>query len=551
MTSNIVLLADAFEYIKVNSDFGELFLVQNKTAVGEWSALYAEKGIYFRRDSRQSICVEYGRYYSQHDCNKYKDFLPTNMTVLQSSRKTFPDGLFQSWFFKRLQNLRMSQIGLTEIHRTGLMGANALNKFNLSHNALTEMPSKAFSSAWNLTEIDLSHNQITSMASDVFKVEFDSIRQIQNIPSLPDASSLLQIIRLNHNNLTFIDTEWFSNLLYLTTLKLNDNFLTEINACSLFSTNSALRTLELQNNDFSSIRTTGLFGGQCLNQIDTFDISNNPKNTDVGTISVNAKTINISNTNSLQCTIPQNAVVLRADHNRISSVSVELPNSNLQELYLNHNEIDSADFLHGLERLTVIDLSHNQLTEINGNVLDNMVDLTSLDISHNKFSVIDFAFIKPAGSLEYLDISNNLLSGHFNLNVETNALVELNIANNNFTSLQHNLRKQMPRLSYINLNNNFFNCEDLTSMLLFMHFDGITSIVQTEDDLNETNNIRGIKCQQSKYDLDAKNSTATTYKTMQENLINTIDEKLANLETKLIELFKNGTELKTTDSKIE
>lgn len=536
---------DAVEFMQTKSDFGELFLIQNKTANGEWSALHIEQAIYFRRDSSQRICVEYSYYY----CNKQRDFFPTYLTVHQNSQKSFPIGLFEFWVFKRLQHLQMSYIDLVEFNRIGLLGADALNKLDLSHNALSEIPSKAFSSAWNLTEVDLSYNQIASMASDVFKVEFHSIRSKQNMHAVSGVSSLLEIIRLNNNNLTFIDTEWFSNLSYLTTLTLNDNHLSEFDAYAIFNTNTALRTLYLQNNEFSSISTTGFFDDQCFGELNTFDISNNPKNTNDETICVNAKTVNISNTNSQQCIIPRNAVTLRANYNRINLVTVELPNTNLTYLYLNQNQIDSIDFLRALEHLEEIYLSHNVMTQMNANVFENMNGLKRLDISHNKFATIDFAFIASATSLQYLDISNNLLSGQFELNVNASALAELNIANNNYTSLQHNLKKSMPKLERIDVNNNFFNCENLTAMLLFMHFDHITAVIQSEDELSDTNNVRGIKCQQPKDDLDAKKLKENiSYKITKETLIKTIDDKLANIETKLIDLFKNMTASNTMDN---
>lgn len=549
---HIILGIGAVEFMQTNSDFGELFLVQNKTVVGEWSVLYVDKGIYFTLDSSQKICVEYNPYY-QYNCGKYIEFVPKNLTIQQSSQKTFPNGLFEPWFFKRLQQLQMSHIDLALFHRSGLLGADSLNVLDLSHNAIEEMPSKAFSNAWNLTEIDLSYNRIVSMASDVFKVESESIQRESSIVGLPNTSSFLKIIRLNHNNLTFIDPEWFSNIPYLTMLTLNDNFLTEIYACLAFSTNKALRTLELQNNDFTTISiTTGLLGGQCLGQLDTFDISNNPKNTNNAAMDVNAKEINIINTNLQQWTILENTGILWASHNRINSVIVQLPNENLLELHLDHNRIDSIEFLRGLERLEIIDLSHNELTQITSDIFENMFNLQRLDISYNKLAAIDFAFVEQTVSLEYLDISNNLLSGQFKLDVEAIALIELNIANNNYSSLQHNLRKQMPSLTSINLNNNFFSCKDLTLMLLFMHFDYILPIIQSANELNDTDdNVRGIKCHQLNDVTDEKKSTKTSYKTTKDQLIKTFDDKLAKLETKLIDLFQNKTISKTMDHNIQ
>lgn len=135
----------------------------------------------------------------------------------------------------------------------------------------------------------------------------------------------------------------------------------------------------------------------------------NLENGGMAVIRVNAKTINISNTNAQHCFVPHNAVILRAEHNRIDSVVVdELPNTSLREFYLKNNKINSTDFLSDVEHLEIIDLSHNQLTEVNGIVFENMPNLETLNIAYNKFATIDLAFLIATQKLTHLDISNNV-----------------------------------------------------------------------------------------------------------------------------------------------
>lgn len=402
------------------------------------------------------------------------------------------------------------------------------------------MPSLAFYGAWNLSEIDLSHNRISAMASDVFEMNSEKFHSEVESSSTPSASSFLKIIRLNNNNLTFIDPEWFSNHVRLTTLTLNDNFLTEIWGCSAFETNIALRSLHLQNNELYSITI------DCVSELDTFDISNNPKHTDSETIFVNAKVFNVSNTNIEKCAIPKNALIVRASHNRINSVRVEYSNSDLKLLFLDHNEIDDASFLLTFELLEELDLSHNRLTQLSTSVFENKDNLRWLGVSHNKISSIDFTFMESTKRLKYLDISSNLLGEKFVVNVDANAMTALNISNNNYTSLQPSLRKRMPNLAQIDLDYNLFDCEELTSTLLFLHFDHITPVLPNGSE-SQTENVRGIKCHRPVPDSSAPNSTKTSYKMMKDTLIKTFDTKLANLETKLIELFNNMTTPKIND----
>lgn len=541
---SVFVTVESVEFMKTDSDFGELFLVQNHAEDGEWNVLYIERGMYFKRDSSLNICLKRHEYYTNR-CIESFDFLPSILTVQLCPQKKFPNKLFQTSIFARLHYFKMSNVGVSEFHQSGLIGADALTSLILSYNMLTEMPSKAFSSARNLTEIDLSHNEIGWMASDVFETESDSAQTDNH------ALRYLEKILLNHNQLKFINSGWFSGLVKLTTLTLNDNFLTEISGCAAFSTNTALRSLQLQNNEFSVIKTNGLSDSQCLNNLNSFDISSNLGNNGTEIIRVNAQAISISNTNAQQCFIPNNAVIVRAEHNRIDAVVVdELPNTSLRELFLSHNKINSTDFLFDLEHLKIIDLSHNELMQVNGEVFENMPNLATLNIGHNKFASIDLTFLMATQKLTHLDISNNLLSGSFKLHVTAAALSELNISNNNFTLVQHDLRTQTPNLTSIDINGNHFDCDDLASIILFLNLDHITLIIRSDGDFGNADNVRGIQCHQTNEEWVAVGSTQASHKTTKEQLIKTIDDKFVKLETKLIDLFNNVTTSEIDDNKI-
>lgn len=135
-----------------------------------------------------------------------------------------------------------------------------------------------------------------------------------------------------------------------------------------------------------------------------------------------------------------------------------------------------------------------------------------------------------------MDIPNNLLNGPFRLDVKAAELTELNISNNNFTSVRSNFRKYAPYLKRIDLNGNYLDCDGLTSLLLFMYFDSIQPIFPGEEAAESENTVRGIQCYRPKKDV-----RANSYETAKEQLKKTIDERYAQSETRLIELFKNMT----------
>lgn len=528
--SSISFRVEATDYIEAECDFGNVFLIQSQ--IGVWNLIHGATGTYFSGDSSPSFCSEI--------CYDRISYL----TVQKISQKTFPFGLLAQTLFGELRTLRMSGLGVSEFHgidieRTQYGGE--LMTLDISHNAITNIPAYAFSNTFNINEIDLSFNEISEIDDWAF---FGDDRQIGG------NLNMLKVIRLNNNNLTFIDPEWFSRVPNLITLTLNDNFITEIDLCATFSNFFALRTLHLHKNDFSVIETPS----QCLDHLESFNISNNPGRNGTEIIKVNAETIDISNTNSRGCYIGSKAVILHADHNQINYIEVHgFSSTKLKELYLNNNEIDSADFLFKLWSVEVIDLSHNALTQMKLNVFENMQNLTTLNISYNKFTTIDFASIESATSLAHLDVSNNLLSGHFNLIAEANALTTLNIANNNYTSVQQNLRKQAPNLATIDLNGNYFDCVELTSTILFMHFDHITPIVPSADSTDYTDHVKGIVCHKTTTISGTDSETFTNqvqkginYNVEKNKIMNSIDDKLLKLESRLIGIIENVTAFKSS-----
>lgn len=177
---------------------------------------------------------------------------------------------------------------------------------------------------------------------------------------------------------------------------------------------------------------------------------------------------------------------------------------NLIEIDLSYNhiawmasdvfEVENENKTATTKRLEKIDLSNNELSYLDESVFANMLNLTVLKISHNIMTTIDFIFLATAKKLNYFDISYNHFDGRFHLNVKSNSLSVLNIAGNSYTSFENNLGKMAPNLTTIDVNGNDFNCDDLSLMLIFMHFDHITPIVRSNDGINYEKNVIGIKC---------------------------------------------------------
>ncbi|CAL5988148.1 DUF5011_domain-containing protein [Hexamita inflata] len=98
---------------------------------------------------------------------------------------------------------------------------------------------------------------------------------------------------------------------------------------------------------------------------------------------------------------------------------------NLRELHLQHNQIDSLDFLSGLN-ITTLNLSNNCVAHVSKVHLPR---LSNLNLSGNKLSQADFShFFK----LTHCDVSNNVLTS-ISL---PRTVIFLNVSNNGLKSLK-------------------------------------------------------------------------------------------------------------------
>ncbi|CAL5988158.1 InlB_B-repeat-containing protein [Hexamita inflata] len=99
--------------------------------------------------------------------------------------------------------------------------------------------------------------------------------------------------------------------------------------------------------------------------------------------------------------------------------------TNLRELHLQHNQIDSLDFLSGLN-ITTLNLSNNCVAHVSKVHLPR---LSNLNLSGNKLSQTDFShFFK----LTHCDVSNNVLTS-ISL---PQTVIFLNVSNNGLKSLK-------------------------------------------------------------------------------------------------------------------
>lgn len=217
-----------------------------------------------------------------------------------------------------------------------------------------------------------------------------------NIPALKPAAydrgrKTLRTIRLNYNNVTTVDRDYFHGLDKLMKLELTDNKL-RFFSNNTFEGNPNLMELKLSYNSFSVIPSKNI----CfLKKLQILQMASNKltsgKFDKCFTELLHLYYIDISN-NSI-------GAIQESDFE-------SLRKSPVKELYMGNLGLEklSSNIFKWLPRLRRLDIKSNELTYLQPDVFVHVPGLTSLNIIKSKLSNIPNAAIGNLIHLEYLDI---------------------------------------------------------------------------------------------------------------------------------------------------
>lgn len=121
---------------------------------------------------------------------------------------------------------------------------------------------------------------------------------------------------------------------------------------------------------------------------------------------------------------------------------------------INNTSLEKIKYLTGL---TILDISHNNITEINPVIFDRFINLKGLDISWNNLENLDLGTLTKGELLEYLNLSNNKIKEiNGSLEHPLIRLTSLYFANNFITELPETFSDHFPNLLNLDLSNNSF-----------------------------------------------------------------------------------------------
>ncbi|XP_008201257.1 toll-like receptor 13 [Tribolium castaneum] len=457
----------------------------------------------------------------------------TRLSLKNNKLSTVEDYYFEDL---SLTDLDLSFNNITSIHEDSFLNsARNLETLILKNNFLSELPPRLFqhNHYWRLTHLDISFNKLVTFHDQIFF----------------SLQSLVEL-RMNNNDLKYLDENIFSTNRKLNYLYINDNKLHSFDNLNLatsiirlinashnaihflnFSNNVDIETLDLSSNginkNFSLANATIshllLDNNNLESTHDTF-FTYFPSLSDVSLANNKLKQLNPNLFNNIKRLTKLNLAKNYLRSNDLSNVP-----KLLNDLRLSSNNLTEITFqsLHGFKHLQVLHLDHNQIRKIALGSFKDLNQLTELYLSSNKFTVLDMGVFVGLNSLKYLDLSYNDLhqiSGNIFYNLRALKVVNFSKTKVKYSNLEEILI-HLPNVEQVGLADNDWACSRIVNII---HKFGKKVI--DVGDYNITN-VEGVACHYE--EIVAKNSVSLN---RSETTIN-IDRVVSKFDTIVVLLI--------------
>ncbi|KAH8293544.1 hypothetical protein KR054_001394, partial [Drosophila jambulina] len=391
-----------------------------------------------------------------------------------------------------LRRLDLSENGLSELAPNSFRHNPLLETLNISSNELSKIHSSTLLHLERLFEVDASYNQLKAVIGGLPRiVERISLKgnQISALPAaaskdlqLPNLRMLdlsqnrieqlprhgfqgaaeLRVLSLAQNDIRQLEDTSFIGIQRLELLHLQENQLGEADERALLPL-AELRNLNLQSNKLEAI-TDNFFSNN--SRLEQLDLSRNL----IRSISPTA----FDAQRSLE--------YLDLSGNALLDISVGLGNLNsLRDIDLSYNQISriQSDVIGGWRNVVEIRLSNNLIVELQQGTFRNLPKLQYLDLSSNEIRNVEPGALKGLDELQEFVLADNklvelkdhvfeelpsLLASHFQYNKlryispesfhNANSLVFLNLSNNHFRNMENIGLRSMRNLEVLDLSTN-------------------------------------------------------------------------------------------------
>ena len=388
----------------------------------------------------------------------------TSLSLTSNYISTIEPNAFQN---TAITNLDLSSQALSVLHPNTFRNMNALSHLSLANNEISDIAASAFHGCTALSSLDLSHNALTSLKTGSLQglsnltvlnftgLKFDSLER-----NCFDGLYNLKVLNLKGHGLTAINTHTFQGLRSLVNLTLSNNEIASFEPEPFAGLNN-LETLDLTGNKFTEIPDDFALGLEQLTDLRIF-------------------TYTPGCCATCLCKIKEtNTVITRLGKNAFADLR------SLTSLDLSHQDLHDLEqyTFHKCKRMKTLDLSYNQLVQLDGESFDGLYELEHLDLGWNGITRVKKDAFKGLMSLTNLtmtkwklaphgldingysfahlaSITSLYLNGHDFLRVYPNTfhgcskLVDLDLEFNSITRIFDGAFNTLSSLKRLNLNNN-------------------------------------------------------------------------------------------------
>ncbi|XP_035890699.1 insulin-like growth factor-binding protein complex acid labile subunit [Anopheles stephensi] len=326
-----------------------------------------------------------------------------------------------------------------------------------------------FATHTNLTSLELLQGTIQQIKPGAFEkltnlTKLDIRRQ--NFSTLEDYTfrglGALEILDLYSNNLTTIAPYAFDGLKSLTRLTLSGNKLTQLPA-KLISSSPMLKVISLSYNSLTHL-PDGFFDS--IDFLLRLDITHNRLES-FNFPDLKVMLLFLRNNSLTSLNVNDHVKFVQANHNQIRTITGT--GRNLTELLLHDNAISDVTPITRLTNLTKLSLSNNPLQS--DSVFASLVNLQELLLSNTSIQITENTFANLS-LIMLLDLSyNNLTELDFSMFAAMNDLETLIVAYNHIQMINFiELREYLPKLRVLEICGNGWNSTYMERMLLHMHY---------------------------------------------------------------------------------
>ena len=343
------------------------------------------------------------------------------------------------------------QGNITELKPGDFDGLTNLTELRLSRNELSSLPENIFDQLTNLTELSLSSNQLSALPAGLFdnlinlkRLSLGSNKLTSLSDGVFDQLTNLTVLSLNSNELTSLPAGVFDQLTNLTKLYLNSNQLSAL-PDGLFDNVSKLTLLNLWDNPVSSLQESDF---DHLTDLELLILPSTSKP---------SIQLEFSGDTPVSDRTPQvrDAIVAAVGASAAADVTeAQLDTITLLDLTgQNITDLERGDF-DNLTNLESLGLGNNQLSSLPEDLFEYLISLQGLDLSDNQLSSMPDGLFSSTNLAALVLSGNKLSSLPAKLFDQTYRLTLLDLSDNELSSLPAELFDHITDLTILSLNNN-------------------------------------------------------------------------------------------------